>query len=63
MLQSITETDSVVKIECRAMLCRFNLCSQSEQLDLLVCNLKHIVISYNGKCDMYESTKDAGTQG
>ncbi len=62
MLQPTAETDSIVRIECRAMMCRFNLCSQSEQLDLLACNLKHIVISYDGECDNYESTKDASTQ-
>ncbi len=50
--------ESITRIECRAMTCRFNLCSQSDQLDLLACNLKHVIISYDGKCDNYESIKD-----
>ncbi len=62
MLQSqsiAAENDTIVRVECRATMCRFNLCSQSERLDLLACNLKHVIISYDGECDSYESTKDA----
>ena len=47
--------ERLLKVTCTVASCRFNLLNADYDGDkAAICNLKHIVISYDAKCTQYE---------
>ena len=51
------ELDPIVKMDCKNRNCKNNLANGFFKVGLY-CNLKHIQLDENGKCEMYEPKDD-----
>lgn len=48
------EIEPIVKLYCTAVTCKHNLMNSVPSEKQAACELKHLVISYDGKCKRYQ---------